>query len=221
MNKNNQKIIIWSLFDDGARSYYNALKNNDNYYVISIGINDLKEDNYYKIDLSIFNDNCIKQLSKLPPPDIILASPPCESWSIADNQQRGLKDVSKDNNYSILINRNYNWFSEHNKTCHKSLKRNYFLQMKRRILGEITALGCFNIINHFDPKFWVIENPQSSKIWSYLNSNGFYGIENDTYYNNWDPIFPKKPTRFLSNQNLDLSKIHIKSCIQWEKWGGV
>ena len=34
---------------------------------------------YRKIDLSLNNFNLFKDLNKLPKPDIILASPPCES----------------------------------------------------------------------------------------------------------------------------------------------
>lgn len=36
---------------------------------------------YHQIDLSLSNPNLIEQLKNLQHPDIILASPPCESWS--------------------------------------------------------------------------------------------------------------------------------------------
>ncbi len=85
-------VIIWALFDDAESSYKNGIKkyfDNEKVKVYSIGINDLKfpKSNkyfYHKIDLSINNLDLINQLDKLPKPDVILASSPCESWSGAD-----------------------------------------------------------------------------------------------------------------------------------------
>ena len=82
------KKIIWCLFDDANGSWNKFSREREKEHYISIGINDNDWDNYYKIDLSIQNDKLITELEKLPKPDIIVASPPCESWSIADNQRR-------------------------------------------------------------------------------------------------------------------------------------
>jgi hypothetical protein len=63
---------------------------NGQFEVHCFGINDIDVQNpksgfdfkkyfYHKIDLSIINFNLISLLEKIPKPDIILASPPCES----------------------------------------------------------------------------------------------------------------------------------------------
>lgn len=69
-------MVVWSLFDDNAMSYNEALKDYEWVQNYSVGILEHKEvKNYYKIDLSVFNDKLIKELSKLPKPDVIIASP--------------------------------------------------------------------------------------------------------------------------------------------------
>jgi hypothetical protein len=74
------------LFDDAESSYKNAINKffDTQFEVHSIGINNVvfPKSNYYfyhRIDLSLCNFNLIQELSKLPKPNIILASPPCES----------------------------------------------------------------------------------------------------------------------------------------------
>ena len=99
--------IIFALFDDGKRSYFNALKDNSKYKVISIGINrkHQENDNYKIIDLRISNQKLFEEIDKLPSPDIILASPPCESWSQADNPCNMWSKIS--NNYIEIKNRDW------------------------------------------------------------------------------------------------------------------
>ncbi|MDD1359831.1 hypothetical protein PT305_00480 [Metamycoplasma hyosynoviae] len=89
--RESNQLVVWALYDDANSSYKKAIaqinnSNNSKIEVHSIGINDVKfeESNlyfYHRIDLSLMNFNLIKDLSSLPKPDIILASPPCESWS--------------------------------------------------------------------------------------------------------------------------------------------
>jgi hypothetical protein len=73
------KIVVWALFDDGERSVSQALIGYKDLRVISIGITPEmgKDTNSFFCDLS--KQDCCKQLKQLPKPDIILASPPCES----------------------------------------------------------------------------------------------------------------------------------------------
>lgn len=99
--------IIFALFDDGKRSYFNALKDNPKYKVISIGINKKHQENenYKIIDLRISNEKLFEELDKLAKPDIILASPPCESWSQADNPCNMWSKIS--NNYIEIKNRDF------------------------------------------------------------------------------------------------------------------
>lgn len=180
-----------------------------------MGINDNAEwNNYYKIDLSMGNYELIEQLSKLPKPDIIVASPPCESWSIADNSRRAYRTSTS----NTIIVYNYNDYVRLNNEG--KLKRDYFRQQRKRIMGESTIMAAMYIIETFKPSVWVIENPRTSKIWEYIeNFKGEYmsnAIENNTNYNCYDnENFTKKPTRFLSNIDLDLRNYSVKADKKW------
>lgn len=211
-------IVVWALFDDANRSYYKALEDWSGVNVISIGINDLEEPNYVKCDLSVTNTNKFKILDKLPKPHIILASPPCESWSIADNQQANLKAVSEE----TLTIRNRKWFKLHNEVCHVAMKRDYFKATSTRLLGESTANGLVQIIEHYKPYLWVIENPRTSKLWKYLAEVvSFVGCHyNLAHYNCYDSSFTKKPTWFVSNVKLDLEHYKVKQTIKWGETSG-
>ena len=206
--KNNKKVV-WALYDDGNCSYKKAIEKyfDGKYVVYCVGINeppfeDTEDYKYRQIDLSIINSKLIKQLSKLPQPDIILASPPCESWSTADCNGRMFKRIDDKGNWIV---KNKNFYDEYNKKCNP-VKRRYFIQKeKSRILGEATIGATIEIIKHFNPKIWIIENPQSSKTWTYQKYHwNFLGNENLAYYSSYDSDFSKKPTIFKSNFKLNL-----------------
>jgi hypothetical protein len=74
------------LYDDAESSYKNTIQKyfDGKFEVHSVGINNVifpKTNRYFyhRIDLSLCNFNLINDLRKLPKPDIIMASPPCES----------------------------------------------------------------------------------------------------------------------------------------------
>nr|DAX84179.1 MAG TPA: hypothetical protein [Caudoviricetes sp.] len=72
------------------------------------------------------------------------------------------------------------------------------------------------IIKKYKPKYYIIENPASSKIWEYIEKILGFEIEheNKTFYNNYDyPI--KKPTKFKSNLDLKLKAENIQSKVKW------
>lgn len=208
-----KKLNIWCLFDDCYGSWNKFSQDQEDHY-ISIGINDNNWSNYYKINLSIQNENLIKELEKLPKPDIIVASPPCESWSIADNQQRLWRE-QQGNNIKVHLKSD---IEHNNKTMYPTRKRDYYKQWRTTLNGISTTLGLLKVIEHFKPPIWIIENPASSKIWEFINENvGLIGYKNKTYYNAYDLNFTKKPTIFFSNVCLDLKKDHIKQLIPWEK----
>lgn len=205
------KLTIWSLYDDGNMSYNKAIsKFFPNIVNISIGkIAHFDINNYYQIDLSIFNDDLINELAKLPKPDIILASPPCESWSNADV----IKNIKEITSFGIELT-NYETFVEFMKTS--KMQRNFFHKQKTRLLGEATSIATFKIIQHFKPKIWIIENPQTSKIWKYFYYYlNFRGFENKTNYAIWDNTFSLKPTIFMSNINLYLTNKKPSIANKW------
>ena len=210
------KKVVWALYDDGNCSYKKAIEKyfDGQYLVYCVGINkapfeDTENYKYRQIDLSVLNIKLIKQLSKLPQPDIILASPPCESWSTADCNGRMFKSIDDKGNWIV---KNKNFYDEYNKKCN-SVKRRYFIQKeKSRILGEATIGATIEIIKYFNPKIWIIENPQSSKTWTYQKYHwNFLGNENLAYYSSYDSDFSKKPTIFKSNFKLNLKTTKTQS----------
>ncbi|WP_406615333.1 hypothetical protein ACJA25_03295 [Mycoplasmopsis hyopharyngis] len=103
-------------------------------------------------------------MSSLPKPDIILASPPCESWSSADCDGRMFLGFDENGNWKV---KSSTFYDEYLKTCHP-VKRRFFEQKEQgRLIGESTISGTIKIIKHFKPKVWVIENPRSSKSWDF------------------------------------------------------
>lgn len=211
------KKIIWALYDDGFGSW-NKL-DQQTHQIISIGINENDwGENYYKIDLSITNNNLIKELSKLPKPDVIIASPPCESWSIADNQQRCFRNIYTGGVIKIFTKQNTRL---NNEVLPKQMSRDWYKQYATMLIGMGTSVVTVKIIEHFKPSVWIVENPATLKIWDYMfNTTGFTGVINKTYYNCYDISFPKKPTIFMSNVELNLRKENIKAEIKWEKVSG-
>ena len=96
--------VVWALFDSGNGCYKQAVKKyyGDDVKIISIGIDiENKNTDFLNLDLSDTSEyfgesNLFKELDNLPKPDIILASPPCESWS----------------NASAMLNGNVCWYTE-------------------------------------------------------------------------------------------------------------
>lgn len=148
------------------------------------------------------NFNLIKQLKELPHPHIILASPPCESWSGADCAGKMFRKITKDGHWEV---KNRKYYDEYNLKCHP-VKRRYFYQKEEgRILGESTIGATIKIIETFQPKIWIVENPQTSKMWKFQEYHwNFYGEMNLTFYSSYDSSFSLKPTIFKSNKKFNL-----------------
>lgn len=206
MSKKN-KPVIWALYDDGNGSWNQLGKDN----VFSIGINDNPTwKNYFKVDLSTTNLNIINDLEKVAKitgrPDFIVAHPPCESWSIADNQRRlyrGIKKYHTEDSSGVLIDL-YDWsrIDILNNTCimknKKHLLRHPAKQIGRCLIGMGTATALKCILEHFNPLIMIIENPQTSKIWDFLYCMcDILGYRQLTYYNKWDSEYTPKPTTFM------------------------
>lgn len=195
-----QRKTIWSLFD--SETAITQKLNSDEYIVYSIGLpsSSAITDNFIKIDLS--RKSCLKKLEKLPTPDIIFASPPCESWV----------DVNIGN--VRFYERNYN---EHNLYWQRNFKPNNYAthHRKLRLLGQKTAYFTAEIIKKFNPGLWCIENGSSSLIFKYLYKyHNLKGNQNKTYYSSYDNInFGRKPTTIYSNLKMNLRDDFKKSNI--------
>lgn len=194
------KKVIWSLFD--SETAITQELNSDDYIVYSIGLpsSSAITDNFIKMDLS--RKSCLKKLEKLPKPDIIFASPPCESWVMVN-----IGNV-------IYFERNFN---EHNFYWQRNFKGNDFRPKYRtiRLLGQKTAYYTAEIIKKFNPKMWCIENGSSSLIFKYLYKyHNLKGNQNKTYYSSYDNInFGRKPTTIFSNKKFLLRSDFKKSDI--------
>src|SRR5690625_943420 len=84
-------MITWALFDSGNGSYTKVVNKHfkGRVEIYPIGI-DIENRNNHFIHLNLadysylFGDNKLfDTLDKLPRPNLIIASPPCESWSVA------------------------------------------------------------------------------------------------------------------------------------------
>jgi hypothetical protein len=194
------KKVIWSLFD--SETAITQQLNSDEYIVYSIGLpsSSAVTDNFIKMDLS--KRSCLNKLEKLPKPDIIFASPPCETW------------VTVNIGNVIHFNRNFN---EYNFYWQRNFKGNDFLPKYKinRLFGQKTAFYTAEIIKKFNPILWCVENGSSSLIFKYLNKfNNLKGNQNKTYYSSYDNInFGRKPTTIYSNLKLNLKNDFKKSNI--------
>jgi hypothetical protein len=192
------KKVIWSLFD--SETAITQELNSDDYIVYSIGLpsSSAITENFIKMDLS--KRSCLTKLEKLPKPDIIFASPPCETWV----------DVSIG-----LVGRYNRTYNEHNLYWQRNFKSNKFKKIfeQRRLLGQKTAFYTAEIVKKFNPDLWCIENGSSSMIFKYLNRyNNLKGYLNKCYYDSYDKVnFSKKPTTIFSNKKMLLKKTNVKN----------
>ena len=187
------KKVIWSLFD--SETAITQQLNSDDYIVYSIGLpsSSALTDNFIKMDLS--RRSCLKKLDKLPPPDIIFASPPCETWVTVNSGNLRFYNRTG-NEYNLYWKNNFkgNDYGLH----HRSL----------RLTGQRTAYFTAEIIKKFNPELWCIENGYTSLIFKYLHTYlGLNGYKNLTYYDNYNALdFSLKPTYIFSNKKLLLNK---------------
>lgn len=203
-------MVIWALFDDGNGSW-NQLGKDD---VYSMGINDNDWKNYFKIDLSLTNGELLQQLKIIEKitgtPDFIVASPPCESWSIADHQRRLYRSIddSISRNESVKMEiytpNSYDILNESEaQKGRKRLLRDYNKQMRKFLVGLNTCAGLNFILNHYKCGY-LIENPDTSTIWDIWPKvfNRKFEYVNKVYYNNWDNDYTPKPTKFCGTLEI-------------------
>ena len=226
-----KKMIVWALFDSGNGSYTKGVKELNekdlcNIDVYPIGIDIEKRNNHF-INLNLadysrlFGDNTLfNTLDKLPKPDLIIASPPCESWSNASAMTGGnacwkQEDLSD----SLFIpQKEASMFTIRNASDYEEAYINYKYdrQFMKRINGELCAFNTIEIIKRYNPMYFVIENPASGRLWKYIDEVIGFKLPylNLTRYNNYDyPL--QKPTKFASNLYLGLKNDIIKQEIEW------
>lgn len=121
-----------------------------------------------------------------------------------------VKSITKDGTWKVMNQIDYD---NYNKTSHP-VKRRYFINKEiSRLIGESTIGATIHIIRTFSPKYWIIENPQTSKSWEFQENHwAFDGFKNLAYYSSYNPNFSKKPTIFKSNVKLNLKRHKVIDC---------
>ena len=176
-----KKTVIWALFDSGNGCYTKGADGlnrsggaNIDIYPIGLDLEN-KNNHFINLDLANYgrlfdNDELFEKLDKLPRPDIILASPPCESWSMACAMKNG--NVSwkrEDLSDSLFIPQKVaSPFTIRSRTDFDDYQYNFESSFLKRINGELTAFNLIEIIKRYQPRVYVVENPANSKIWEYI-----------------------------------------------------
>lgn len=202
-------MIIWDLCGGSQNSVYHALKWFREAKIYTFDVAKPQHDNQYVLDLT--RQDIIEQLHKYPKPDIIFASPLCQSFSWILNCNGNERVAWTKNNEGKWVIRDLEGIAYH---CQKTgfLRQNVPERMKERAeLGYRLLSQCIKIIQHFKPKFWYIENPEKSLMWEIIQQNfSIGGYHNLAHYNSYDLSFTIKPTIFLSNLQMDLHAYGIK-----------
>lgn len=227
-----QKMTVWALFDSGNGSYTKGVKTLNSsgeadIDIYPIGI-DIERKNNHFINLNLadysrlFGDNTLfDTLDKLPKPDLIIASPPCESWSNASAMCDGNACWKQEDLSDSLFKpqREASMFTIRNASDYEKAYNNYKYdrQFMKRVNGELCAFNTIEIIKWYNPKYFIIENPASGRLWKYIEDVMDFKLPylNITRYNNYDyPL--QKPTKFASNIDLKLKKDIIKQDVEWK-----
>lgn len=211
-------MIIWALFDSGNGCYAQGAKelNEDgqNIAIYSVGL-DLENKNNHFIHLNLAdysymfgNNKMYDTLDKLPIPDLIIASPPCESWSVASAMDSGNACWKRENvDDSLFVPQTpLSPFTIRDYVDYEKYQYKAENQLVKRINGELCTYNLIQIIRRYKPRYYIIENPASSKIWDYIDRVLGFKIPHDNlaHYNQYDNYPTKKPTRFKSNLELKL-----------------
>ena len=220
-----KKIIVWDLFGGGQNSVYHAL-DHDKYDVYTFDITEPSHEHQYKLDLS--QDNIIEIFKQYPKPDIIVASPLCQSFSCVLQMKGGGTCFWKwDKDKQKLVERSVEEFERLKSGFTRNKKAETQLYVKR--LGEKCINNTLLLIEVYHPKYWYIENPKNSLMWKFIYHNHYL----DFYALDWQHRFSNeaslgkygylitKPTIFLSNVKMDLKKGRIPKIYHTETRNGV
>lgn len=205
-------MIVWGLFDSGNGSYATVAKNIDSIEMYSLGLDITNRNNHFiNIDLANYgylfgHTEMFDILDDLPSPDLIIASPPCESWSVASAMKGGNASWKQEQGDALFEPQTpLSRFTIRSYEDYEGYQFKYERSFINRINGELCTYNTIKIIERYNPEFYIIENPSTSRIWEYIDRIiGFHiPYDNLTYYSNYDyPLM--KPTKFKSNIDLKL-----------------
>lgn len=227
-------MIIWALFDSGNGCYAQSVKELNeewqNIAIYSVGL-DLENKNSHFIHLNLAdysylfgNNKMYDTLDRLPKPDLIIASPPCESWSVASAMNGGNACWKRERADDCLFNPQtpLSPFTVRDYADYEKYQYKAENQIVKRINGELCTYNLVQIIRRYKPKYYIIENPASSKIWDYIDRVLGFKIPHDNlaHYNQYDDYPTQKPTKFKSNLELKLKTANKPSNIDFKQIRG-
>ena len=208
-----KQMIVWGLFDSGNGSYKKVVENIEGIEIYSIGLDITnKNDHFINLNLADYsylygNNKMFEELDKLPKPDLIIASPPCESWSVASGMKGGNASWKQEQSDSLFEPQEpLSRFTVRGHQDYEKYQFKYERSFINRVNGELCIYNTIKIIERYSPKYYIIENPATSRMWEYIEKIICFDIPHDnlTYYSNYDyPLM--KPTRFKSNIDLGLN----------------
>lgn len=170
-----RKYICWALFDSETGDYMSTIHKyfEDKIEVYGVGLSHYGKntDHYVNFDLSDFSElfggeNIGKKLLKiLPKPDIIVASPPCESWSHMTSINNG--NIHWKRYASKLFPENKIFQLQDVDVSTGFVKNAGIKTFYTRVNGELCHQNTWEIIKKTNPKIFMVENPDNYS-WEYI-----------------------------------------------------
>ena len=144
-------MVVWALFDSGNGCYTQAAMQCNAIDIYPVGIDiENKNDHFINLNLAdysrMFGNNILfDTLDKLPRPDLIIASPPCESWSIASAMWGGNASWKQETG---AINRELSKFTVRSRKDYDlpHVQFKYDRSFMNRINGELCIYNTIEII---------------------------------------------------------------------------
>lgn len=224
-----KKYVCWALFDSETGDYMKTARKYfaDQIDIYGVGLSYYGKNtpNYLNFNLADFSElfggeNIGKRLLKaLPKPDIIVASPPCESWSHLTSINNGNLHWKR---YASKLFPENKVFQLQDVKAQSGFVKNKGIQtFYCRINGELCHQNTWEIIKVTKPRVFMVENPDNYS-WDYIHNYVAGGIPkiymNKLVYSAYDPNkFSPKNEIFGSNIKLNLKQTFVvkngNSCI--------
>ena len=208
-----KKLICWALFDSETGDYTSTVHKyfNDEVDIYGVGISHYGKntDRYVNYNLAdfgeLFDGEGIgkKLLKLLPQPDIIVASPPCESWSHMTSINNG--NIHWKRYASRLYPENKVFQLQDIDVESKFVKSSGIKTFYGRVNGELCHQNTWEIIKTVRPKVFMVENPDNYS-WEYIEKyvHDMPKIHrNLLVYSAYDPV-PFSPKREIFGSNIKL-----------------
>lgn len=178
-----KKIVCWALFDSETGDYMSTVEHyfKDEIDIYGVGLSHYGKDtdHYVNFDLANFSELfgapslATKLLKILPKPDIIVASPPCESWSHMTSINNG--NIHWKRYASKLFPENKVFQLQDTDVATGFVKAKDIRTFYTRVNGELCHQNTWDIIKAVKPKVFMVENPDNYS-WEYIQKYVVGGV---------------------------------------------